>query len=141
MKQFEYATHEDIVAGNKPNLSRTMLAFSLGGPPFNRMALATAVMSWRALKIEPTTAIVIHVGGYDDDPRELWQIPEVMNFVRKFCEKTRAHEHPAMDPQSRAVLLACGADPTKHVHVDMISKEESLRRSGEFFKERLKEED
>ena len=141
MTKVEFLDHESIVAGNdrREHLEKTMVVFSLGGPPWNRKALATAVLSWRGLKIMPSTAVVFHVGGYDEDPRELWEIPEVCDFMRRFCHKTKAHESDALDPPSRALLLACGADPTQTVRVTMISREESLEQSNDFFKSRLKE--
>jgi hypothetical protein len=141
MTDLKFRTHESVVSGQcDEDLARTVMVFSIGAAPyFNRKALATAVLSWRALKIRPSTAIVIHVGGYDDDPRELWQIPEVCSFICRFCEKTKAHEHPAMDPMSRNLLLLCGADPDLHVGAIMIPAEESNRQTQEFFKSRIKE--
>lgn len=134
-------TFESIIDGDKPDLKQTMVAFSIASKDeMNRRALAAAVLAWRALKIEASTAIVMHFGGYDDDPRELWQIPEVCSFIQKFCAKTKAHEHPQVEPQSRNWLLACGADPSRSVAVKMISAEESLRQSGEFFKATIKKE-
>jgi hypothetical protein len=135
-------TFENIVSGDKPDLARTMLAFSIGSKAeMDRKALASAILAWRALKIEPSTAIMMHFGGYDDDPRELWQIPEVCSFVQKFCVKTKAHEHPQVEPQSRNWLLACGADPSRPVMVQSISPQESLARSAEFFKQVIKDQD
>lgn len=140
--RFDLATHEHIVAGERHDLQRTLMTFSLGtGPHFNRKDLAVAVMSWRALVFMPSTAVMIHVGGYDQDPRELWQIPEAREFIRKFCEKTKAHENPAIDPMSRALLLACGADPNRYVDIKMISREEALRQSQAFFKSRIGDDD
>lgn len=138
----EYATHEEIVTGNARPLDRTMLVFSIGEKRYlNRKALAAAVLSWRAQKFKPTTAVTIHFGGYDDDPRELWDIPEAASFIRRFCEKTKAHKHPALEPISRALLLACGADPNLRVTVDMISTEAALQKSGEFYKSRIGKEE
>jgi hypothetical protein len=118
-----------------------MMMFTIGArSEFTRRAMATAVMSWRALVFRPSTAVVMHISGYDDDPRELWQIPEVCDFVRRFCEKTRAHEHPAIEPMSRSLLLACGADPDRHFNVTMITRDEALERTGEFFKSKIKSE-
>ncbi|MEY9493702.1 hypothetical protein [Bradyrhizobium elkanii] len=138
MTKIDYATHESIISGNRHDLQRTLLAFSLGAAPhLNRRALSAAVLSWRALKIRASTAIVIHVGGYDADPRELWEIPEVCDFVRRFCEKTDAHKHPAVEPQSRNLLLLCGADPDFQPRLAQISRQESLARSQTFFKQRI----
>lgn len=140
MKKFDYATHDEIVSGQQFDLDRTVMMFSIGEyPRLYAKALAAAVMSWRALKIKPSTAIIIHLGGYDEDPRELWDIPQAREFIRKFAEKTGAHKHPAIDPTSRALLLACGADPELNVHVDMITAEEAIARDLKFFKERIKE--
>lgn len=30
--------------------------------------------------------LAFSIGGYDDDKRELWQIPEVMEYVRQFAK-------------------------------------------------------
>jgi hypothetical protein len=138
--RIRYQLHEDIVSGKPQDLKKTMTVFSIGtGPQFSRRALSMAVMAWRALKIEPSTAVTMHIGGYDDDPRELWQIPEVRMFVQRFCAKTGAHKHPAVEPISRNWMLACGADPKVTVSVDMISLKDALDQSHEFFVKRLKE--
>jgi len=140
MTRVDYATHESIVAGELQNLDRTLLAFSIGARPYlGKRALSTAIMSWRALKITPSTAVVIHLGGFDDDPRELWDIPEARDFIGRFAEKTQAHKHPAIDPMSRNLLLLCGADPELHARADMITKEQALEQTNEFFKSRIKE--
>jgi hypothetical protein len=132
----DFKTLESILDGDRPDLKRTVLGFTVGEKGLmNRKGIATAVLAWRALKIEPTTAIVMHFGGYDDDPRELWDIPEVCTYVRKFCAKTNAHEHPQVEPQSRNWLLLCGADPERPVSLWPISRQESLNRTAAFFKQ------
>lgn len=142
MTKIEYQLFEDIVAGKSADLGSTMMVFSIGTAGIlHSKALAYAVMSWRALKIRPSTAIVMHFGGYDEDPRELWTIPEVRKFVQKFCAKTGAHKHPALDPTSRAWLLACDVEPGLKVHVNMVSVEKSLDDSMEFFKSRLSKDE
>ncbi|KRR21305.1 hypothetical protein CQ14_06560 [Bradyrhizobium lablabi] len=141
MARIEYATHDSIVSGKLQDLERTVVFFSIGSADdLSRKALATAVMSWQALKVQPSTAITVHFGGYDEDPRELWQIPEAREFIRKFAVKTNAHKHPALEPTSRALLLACGADPTKRVRVSMITENEALEESTRFFKSRIEKE-
>jgi hypothetical protein len=130
----EFKTLENLLDGDKPDLRRTVLGFMLATKgEMNRKAMATAVLAWRALKIESTTAITLVIGGYDDDPRELWEIPEVCTYVRKFCTKTNAHEHPQVEPQSRNWLLLCGADPERSVSLWPISRKEALDRSAAFF--------
>lgn len=142
MAEFIKQTFDEILGSGSPDLKRTMIVFSVASKgDMNRRAMAAAVLAWRALKIEPSTAITMHFGGYDDDPRELWQIPEVCSFVQRFCAKTDAHKHPQVEPQSRAWLLACGADPTQRVIVLPITVDQSVERSTEFFKTTLKPED
>lgn len=139
-KPFIIMPHDEIVSGAKPDLDKTMLVFTLCERGWtHRKALATAVLSWRNLKIEPNTAITFLVSGYDDDPRELWQIHEVREFVQKFCARTDALNHPALEPMARTLLLACGADPTVHVIVNPISQEEAMKQSMDFFKAKIKE--
>jgi hypothetical protein len=135
-------TLESILDGDRPDLKRAVLGFMVGTKAnMNRKDMATAVLAWRALKIEPTTAITLVFGGYDDDPRELWEIPEVCTYVRKFCAKTNAHEHPQVEPQSRNWLLLCGADPKRSVSLWPISQQESLDRTAAFFKQVIPPED
>jgi hypothetical protein len=136
--KIDFALHDQLVSGEKFDLTETVFVFTIcERGRLTRKALATAVLAWRTLKIKTSTAIMIHVIGYDDDPRELWQIPEVCEFVQKFCAKTKAHQHKALEPMSRAVLLACGADPVFKVSVNMISAEQALQESMKFFKARL----
>jgi hypothetical protein len=137
--KIDFVLHDRLVSGEKFDLEKTVVVFTLcERGRLHRKALATATIAWRNLKIEANTAIMIHVSGYDDDPRELWQIPEVCAFVQKFCARTKAHEHGALEPASRNLLLACGADPTLNVRVDMISTDQALRQSMDFFKTTLK---
>jgi len=137
---FNIKTLESILSGDKPDLDRTILTMVIGERgSLNRKGLATAVLAWRALKITPTTAIVLLVGGYDDDPRELWQIPEVRTYVQKFCAKTEAHKHRQVEPQSRNWLILCGADPTLRPECVLISNQESSKRTIDFFKQVIKQ--
>jgi hypothetical protein len=132
----DFHTHEAILGGAREDLDHTVIAFSIGEKShLSRKALAAAVLSWRALHLTPSTAVIFHFGGYDDDARELWQIPEVCRFVQKFCAKTHAHEHPAIEPASRDLLLACGADPNNRVAVEMISPAASIEKTHTFIKD------
>lgn len=133
--KIEGATHEEIATGKPLDIEGAVVCFSLcERGAMNRNALACAVAAWRHLS--KTRAIIMHVGGYDDDKRELWQIPEVRKFVERFCAKTKAHEHPALDPTSKALLLACGADPTLNVTVNVVPVEQSLDEIATFLKGR-----
>jgi hypothetical protein len=39
--------------------------------------LARAVMAWRRLKLDRAAFVTFQILGYDDDPREIWEIEEV----------------------------------------------------------------
>lgn len=138
-KKIEYQLFEDIVSGQPHDLTKTMMVFSLcSRTEMHPHALEMAVTAWNRLKFKPTTAVTFHVGGYDDDPRELWEIPEVCVFVIEFCARTGAHNHPAVEPISRNWMLACGGDPDIKATVDMISEQDALEQSNDFFKSRIK---
>jgi len=123
--RIETLTHRDAAQGK--DIDADLVMFSMCGKgEMDATVLADAVAAWRRLaKVEH---IMLHVAGYDDDPRELWQIAEVRDFVRRFCAETQAHQSPALDPTSKALLLACGGDPSIKVTVEPITVEEALAR-------------
>ena len=42
--------------------------------------------SWRTITAEnPKAKFVLQVGGFDDDPRELWEFPEVCAYVQRWA--------------------------------------------------------
>jgi hypothetical protein len=55
--------------------------------------------------------IYIKVGGYDSDPRELWEIPEVCRFMVRWARETKALDDPRLLPGARALLQAFGCEP------------------------------
>jgi hypothetical protein len=64
-------------------------------------------------------SVYITVAGYDDDPRELWEIPEVSDFLRKFTAKAKLAQanFSALDDISKALLLhACGKAEVMRKH-------------------------
>jgi hypothetical protein len=129
-------THGEVTEGKEID-GFDFAVFSLCGKgEMGRKVLAQAVMAWRRLIEKHPRGIIIHVAGYDDDPRELWQIGEVREFVQKFCAKTKAHEHEALAPDSRAVLLGCGADPWRPVTVNVVSAEKAMDDFMEWLKDR-----
>lgn len=133
----EFKTHDDILAGSKEDLVKTAMVFTIGEKgALNRKGLAKAVLSWRALKIERSTAVMFHFAGYDDDPRELWHIPEVCSFVQKFCAKTSAQDHPSVEPMSRGWVLAC----ISNVTVEMVSEKEALDNTMAFISKKVTDE-
>jgi hypothetical protein len=130
----KYMTHEEVVDGKKVGRFNCAVFSLCGKGDMDRAVMARAIMAWRRLRLKPSQIVIIHVAGYDDDPRELWQIDEVRAFVQKFCAKTGAHSHPAIDPMSRSLLLACGADPSRTVSVNMISEDAALAEFTEWIK-------
>jgi hypothetical protein len=138
MTRIDVGTFDDIIGGGGPDTkSASWVVFTLCERGcFNRKALARAVVAWRALKLKSTACVTINVAGYDDDPRELWEIEEVRDFVQRFCRKTRAHEHEAVEPMSKGVLIACGADPELEVAVTPITYKEAIKGIADFAKDR-----
>jgi len=47
-----------------------------------------AVLAARALgiaaRVHPDAEIMLTIGGYDDDPREIWHIPECVQHITRF---------------------------------------------------------
>jgi len=42
--------------------------------------------TWKdILARSPQTVIVIHISGYDEDPREIWEFPDVRKYVRRWA--------------------------------------------------------
>lgn len=39
-----------------------------------------------AAGMQPSASLSFFIGGYDTDKRELWEIPEVMEYIRAFAE-------------------------------------------------------
>ena len=56
------------------------------------------------------------IAGYDDDPRELWTIPEVRDYVVRWArfagfDSLAAAQGSPLNDDSVGVLAACGAFP------------------------------
>jgi hypothetical protein len=52
--------------------------------------------------------LIFSVNGYDDDPRELWDIPEVMQYLRLWYEYVKRHGGDGlnrMEETGKAILL------------------------------------
>lgn len=68
-----------------------------------------AAMAWRGLRLLDVRNIYINVHGYDDDPRQLWDIPEVASYVRKWARKACVRcSDPALHLDSQTLLHLCG---------------------------------
>jgi hypothetical protein len=82
---------------------------------------ATGVLSLNARY--PDTHMAIVIGGYDNDDRELWDIPEAAEFVKLFatllCVRGRKLDSFNFVDDSLAVLALCtksGKITQKHEH-------------------------
>lgn len=62
-----------VLIGERGNLART--AARQGARLFRQMAAA-----------QPTAELCPNIGGYDDDPRGLWEIPEVSAYLCRWAE-------------------------------------------------------
>jgi hypothetical protein len=49
----------------------------------------------------PDASLSLHIDGFDDDPRELWEIPEAARFIRWFA---MALESKGLPPRFHARL-------------------------------------
>jgi hypothetical protein len=67
---------------------------------------------WREeVQRNPHAEFMITIDGYDDDPRELWQIPEVTNYVRQWAAAAGMQAATAqrlLGDQGYAFLGLCG---------------------------------
>jgi hypothetical protein len=83
-------------------------------PEIQSMIVDRQVEAWRKMaKTMPgmNVRIVMWVDGYDDDPRELWDTPEVVAFVKEWVKRARVLDDMRLLPTARAFLRALGADP------------------------------
>jgi len=67
----------------------------------------------------PKARILIMIGGFDEDPRSLWDIPEVVDYVQRFARAAGLHDwrsslFNALDEETKALLLKCGAVQEPH---------------------------
>jgi hypothetical protein len=69
--------------------------------------------AWReASQRLPNSIFSLHIAGYDDDPRALWEFPEVTRYVRRFARTAGLDTKEAvmkwLDPNAPGFLAACG---------------------------------
>lgn len=70
-------------------------------------------------KLTSTQTLILSIGGYDADPRELWAIPEALTFILRVMKQAGIMhwQHPAvrmLNESTLALLLKCGAFGTDH---------------------------
>lgn len=98
-----------IEIGGKNHLSEGIL---------RKMALGPAMTHARY----PEAKIALSIGGYDDDPRELWQIPEAVEYIRRFTAQAGLRDwhsslFRALDELTIGLLVMCDAVDKPHPYV------------------------
>ena len=82
-------TVEELVQSGQVTDSMTLVNYGIGGAGYltREFARAAAQELCRALasSISPHTPVYLGVMGYDDDPRELHEIPEVQQYLGWFA--------------------------------------------------------
>ena len=76
---------------------------------FDERKIRESAVMFDALAIlTGTTQLSFAVSGYDDDPRELWEVPEVLQYLEKWLGAVRqngGHGLYRLDQISTALLL------------------------------------
>lgn len=67
----------------------------------------------------PQALIMLAIRGYDNDPRSLWDIPEVASYIRRFAREAKLTDwrsplFQALEETSRGLLIACDAINKPH---------------------------
>lgn len=87
-----------------------------------------------------TTAIDITISGYDDDPRELWEIPESRRFILEFAERilNNGIRLERFLPETVNLIAACHythrgknvhrVDPTETIEQQIKAHQERAKR-------------
>ena len=71
------------------------------------------------LQHNPKAEICLWIDGYDDDPRELWNIPEAADYIRRYAKASGLHDWTsrlfrALHEHSKGLLIACDAIDQPH---------------------------
>jgi hypothetical protein len=91
-----------------------MVVFTIGvRGNLHRSAAKSAAKAWKqAIEKSPKAVFMPVIAGYDEDPRELWDFPEVRDYVRRwarFADLTvETLKTVAMLEGSVGFLAACG---------------------------------
>jgi hypothetical protein len=77
----------------------------LGDP----LLFAESVKAWKSVQSQPGLRhVVFAVGGYDQDPRDLWDIPEVAEYVFHWMMSADIQPNDQrVHPDSLGLLQAC----------------------------------
>ncbi len=74
-------------AKRKSECGYDMVMFTIGARgDLTPSTCEKAAAAWRTITAEnPKAKFVLQVGGFDDDPRELWEFPEVCAYVQRWA--------------------------------------------------------
>jgi hypothetical protein len=97
-----------------PDGSDLIVSFCIGTRgDLDRQEAKRAAKSWREhIKLYPKARFIIHLAGYDDDPRDIWEIGEAAHYVRRWARLAGLDDPATADTQLNDVALgllaACG---------------------------------
>jgi hypothetical protein len=85
-----------------------------------RRTAKRAAKFWKeCLRLQPKAHVILHIGGYDDDPRALWEFDEVRTFVQQFARFAGIADamdyFDRLDSSGVAFLAACGVPCSEKV--------------------------
>jgi hypothetical protein len=93
------------------NLATRQLIESEGVPA----AIAALCRVWTHFKVEwwgrDDVRIQAWIDGYDDDPRELWEVPECVAVIRAWAKVAKPYQDRRWLPTARSFLDCMGWDP------------------------------
>ena len=101
---FIICTHDDVI-GVTPD---DVVVFTLGSPGY--FTDADAARAAEAIGRLGGVPLHLTIGGYDDDPRDVFDIPEARNYVGRFVLWALEHgldEHWNLSDGSKHMLAVC----------------------------------
>jgi len=110
-----------MVIGEKRNLT-------------SRFARTRADEAATIFRTMPRDYIVeLTIQGFDDDPREIWDIPEARDYFIEFCERLEARgvQSSRILPQSLDVLRGCQATQDGKTVAVRGTQEDTIREGVE----------
>jgi hypothetical protein len=85
--------------------------------------------------LSPTDVVDLSIGGFDDDPREIWEIPEARDFFVTFADTLLAArvDMERLLLQAREVIACCRAAQAGRPVVVTGTREDTVREGVEQF--------
>jgi hypothetical protein len=107
--------HDDQMPEVEGDGSDVMVSFLVGSRgDLTRQAAKRAARSWcRHVARYPKACYVLSLAGYDEDPRNLWEIDEAARYIRRWAHlaglTSLAEADRYLQEHFVALLAACGA--------------------------------